>query len=193
MAPEKQPLSRDFKVACTACLKQNHQCARHFYLCCLTRFASNISFNLLLFEIHVLSTIYAARILQASYESGFSFQTMLLSMIIQVFTTILYILVIEIHIVLGQTNTVSIYEAPVYSDLRECARSCLYDIPSDDLNSALGCDAPFPNDCYCRTDQFTLATSFLSSCASLYCTIGNYGPDYTSEASLYGSYCRAAG
>jgi len=45
------------------------------------------------------------------------------------------------------------------------------------------------NDCYCRADYQSYATSYLYSCVSKYCSRGNSLLDISSATSLYNAYC----
>jgi hypothetical protein len=89
----------------------------------------------------------------------------------------------------------SICADPNFASLRPCVGRCIgCNYPAGyQVQSAIGCDANPPNECWCRTDMYTIATSYFQSCASVLCTIGGWQPDYTSVVSFYGNYCRRAG
>jgi len=71
---------------------------------------------------------------------------------------------------------------------------------TDALGGALGCHAPLcspqwaaTNNCYCRTDLQSVATSYLSSCVDKGCTVGDFSIDVSSAISIYDSYCQGNG
>jgi hypothetical protein len=98
----------------------------------------------------------------------------------------------ELSAALG--GTVSLKKEPAWSTMRGCARGCLQGGYIDGLAGyGMGCPEPRPNDCFCRTDLYSVATSFVSSCLTKECTIGNLSPDYTSAMRLCDSYCQANG
>ncbi|RLM00031.1 hypothetical protein CFD26_107873 [Aspergillus turcosus] len=88
-----------------------------------------------------------------------------------------------------------------YSKQEPCATSCFYEYQgacSDDLvGSVLGCAQNCiswaSNDCYCRTDYQSIATSYLYTCVSKGCTRGDSSIDISSATSLYDSYCSNLG
>ena len=95
---------------------------------------------------------------------------------------------------LADAKPVSICQDPGYASLRPCAGSCVgCQATNEQILIQMGCGSPWPNECYCRTDLFNLATSYLHSCVSRYCTVGGWERDYTSAESFYTSYCRGAG
>lgn len=71
---------------------------------------------------------------------------------------------------------------------------------ADALGNALGCHAPectpqwaATNNCYCRSDLQSVATSYLSSCVDKGCTVGDSSIDVSSAISIYDSYCQGNG
>jgi hypothetical protein len=107
--------------------------------------------------------------------------------------TILPILVFYFSSLINATPE-SICQAPGFYSLRPCAGSCIgcY-YGAQQVQDGIGCPADPPNECWCRTDLFTLATSYLSSCVSSSCTVGGWEADYSSAEAFYESYCRGAG
>jgi hypothetical protein len=107
--------------------------------------------------------------------------------------TVLPILLFHFSSLINATPN-SICAAPGFPLLRPCAGSCIgcYDA-AQQVQDGIGCAANPPNECWCRTDLFTLATSYLSSCISSSCTVGGWEADYTSAENFYESYCRGAG
>jgi hypothetical protein len=88
----------------------------------------------------------------------------------------------------------SVCEAPGWASLRPCAAYCVgCDPRPDQIAYEIGCGTDPPNECWCRTDLFTLATSALSSCVSKSCSVGGWEGDYSSAESFYTSYCQGAG
>jgi hypothetical protein len=91
-------------------------------------------------------------------------------------------------------DTLTITSLAPYHSLRQCAQHCVCNSVSpayQDLVLGLGCATPFYNDCYCRTDLSSAASSFLSSCISISCTFGGPAGDITSAESVYNGYCNA--
>jgi hypothetical protein len=114
-------------------------------------------------------------------------------MVFQSLPTILLILVFYFPSLINATPN-SVCAAPGFPLLRPCAGSCLgCDNAAHQLQDGLGCGVDPPNECWCRTDLFTLATSYLSSCVSSSCTVGGWQSDYSSAERFYESYCRGAG
>lgn len=88
----------------------------------------------------------------------------------------------------------SVCADPGWSLLRPCAAYCVgCDSRPDQIGYEIGCGSVPPNECWCRIDLFTLATSALSSCVSKSCTVGGWTGDYTSAEEFYTSYCQKAG
>lgn len=49
------------------------------------------------------------------------------------------------------------------------------------------------NECWCRPDLQSIATSRLQSCVSRVCTVGGWESDYSSARNVYATYCQGAG
>lgn len=64
-----------------------------------------------------------------------------------------------------------------------------------DIPSALGCDSPYANDCYCATNPAAVssAQSLITNCVSSRCASGDLSDDLTAMESIYASYCIEAG
>jgi hypothetical protein len=80
-----------------------------------------------------------------------------------------------------------------YSQQHICVQRCLFWGYGNDVGSALGCDTPYNNVCYCPTSQAAAASSYLSSCVSTTCSAGDLPADVTSAVSVYNNYCQTAG
>jgi hypothetical protein len=101
----------------------------------------------------------------------------------------------------GNTLPQSIASGDGYKNLDPCAQSCVAgrDGPCDSgpIEAAIGCNMDCNdwgrNDCFCRGDKQSIATSFLSSCISVACTLGNPAIDISSGAGLYTDYCLSNG
>jgi hypothetical protein len=84
-----------------------------------------------------------------------------------------------------------------YTQMEPCATSCFYhyegacsdDLVGSVLQCGVNCISWAPNDCYCRTDYQSIATSYLYTCVSKGCTLGDNSGDITSATDLYNSYC----
>lgn len=89
----------------------------------------------------------------------------------------------------------SVCNEPGYYSIRPCAKACVgcQDPRRDQIAFMIGCGDTPPNECWCATDLFTLATSALSDCVSRSCTIGGWGSDYTVAEAFYTSYCERNG
>lgn len=75
-----------------------------------------------------------------------------------------------------------------------CASYCIdtYGLETgNDIGGALGCAAPYANDCYCATSSkaASIATSFFPSCASRVCDSGDLADDLSVMEEIYASYC----
>ncbi|KPM39063.1 hypothetical protein AK830_g7478 [Neonectria ditissima] len=94
----------------------------------------------------------------------------------------------------GAADTVTISEA-LDTAGHSCISKCLYYTYLTDMGKAMGCGAPYDNNCYCATASAsaTVADGFMSKCASSLCQRGDYTLDLSSMQSYYGSYCMAAG
>jgi hypothetical protein len=92
-------------------------------------------------------------------------------------------------------TTVSI-ASEIPSGQHYCIVECIYApyIPAG-IGGALGCATPYNNDCYCNTQasSVSVASSFISTCASSSCSGGDLTDDLTSIFSIYASYCMNAG
>ena len=88
----------------------------------------------------------------------------------------------------------SVCNDPGYGLLRPCAAYCVgCDPRPDQIAYMIGCPSGPPNECWCRVDLFTLATSALISCVSRSCTVGGWTGDYASAERIYTIYCQRAG
>ncbi|KAF5019129.1 hypothetical protein F66182_8865 [Fusarium sp. NRRL 66182] len=76
-----------------------------------------------------------------------------------------------------------------------CISKCLYYTVLSDMGSAMGCDDPYDNNCYCATASASasVADAFMSKCATSLCSAGDRSRDLTSMQSYYASYCMGAG
>jgi hypothetical protein len=65
------------------------------------------------------------------------------------------------------------------------------------LDGILGCDSNYclyaSNECYCRADHQPVAVSYLNSCVSKSCTVGNAQIDINSAVTVYDGYCTSNG
>jgi hypothetical protein len=118
---------------------------------------------------------------------------MLLSHTLMLFIEACVILLLTISPVLS-IETVSItsfYPA----NQHQCVTDCIYADILTNIADALHCATPYANDCFCNTGSASasVATSWLSDCASSYCSAGDLSDDLTSMQSIYASYCIAAG
>jgi len=99
------------------------------------------------------------------------------------------------------TGTQSVMSDASWKALDPCAQNCFQSwflgcwMPI--LDSALGCATQqctlADNDCLCRTDHQPVATSFISSCVSASCTIGDAQIDVSSGVAVYQGYCGDVG
>jgi len=88
-------------------------------------------------------------------------------------------------------DSVSIQNQPAYNEQRSCVKTCIFGYaPGGDLGLRLGCSPPLLNQCFCRADAPSRASSALSDCASSACTdIKSPSLDISSAISLYNDYC----
>jgi hypothetical protein len=95
----------------------------------------------------------------------------------------------------AHSSTVTVLGVSGYINLRACAQLCVWHVGTNDdlVATGLGCASPWQNDCYCRTDLNSVASSFLKSCCSSRCTVGGPGQDVASAIAVYNSYCEANG
>jgi hypothetical protein len=104
------------------------------------------------------------------------------------------------------TITQDVFSLSVYSLQKPCAQSCfvmtpLADCNDDELGMAIGCVSrgcigngwQATNDCYCRSDLQQAAQSYLTSCISVGCSVGDYKIDAASAGSIYAQYCAENG
>jgi hypothetical protein len=100
-----------------------------------------------------------------------------------------------LHTAIGQT--VSLTENPVYQSQRPCVRYCFerygFHAPGpDSLAYYMNCDAnQILNDCFCRPDLQSEATSILSSCVMRDCS--SKTADVSIAVGIYTHYCINAG
>src|SRR5579871_6862897 len=93
-------------------------------------------------------------------------------------------------------GTVTITDAPAFTQQRPCATICFEYIYVNyhgfPLAGALGCSLnPVENDCFCRTDLEGHATQYLKSCVSDGCS--NNFNDIQTAQSIYLAYCSSNG
>jgi hypothetical protein len=103
----------------------------------------------------------------------------------------------------ANSATQTISNLAAWQSLDACAQSCFQHGEGigctwAPLDAQLGCSKTFcselaVNDCYCRTDKQSAATSYLSSCISRACTIGDPGVDVNSGVGIYKGYCTSLG
>jgi len=92
---------------------------------------------------------------------------------------------------------ISIGEYEGFGYMRPCAQGCLTDIGNDPysdndaIRNAIGCAGPAQNECYCRADLQTPASSWLSRCATSRCGT-TASVDQASVLSIYQHYCATA-
>jgi hypothetical protein len=96
------------------------------------------------------------------------------------------------------TNLQTLTKGPAFSALDSCAQNCI-EIPANcfgGLDGGIGCAGlcgTADNDCLCRTDHQSAATSYLSSCIGKACTPGDPQIDVTRAVAVYDSYCVGLG
>ncbi|KAF2501497.1 hypothetical protein BU16DRAFT_201114 [Lophium mytilinum] len=99
------------------------------------------------------------------------------------------------------TVTQQVTTLSAFPSQKECARDCFVTTgfcPNDILGSVIGC-APHTdcqdsnwlakNDCYCRQDLQPVAQSYLTSCVSEGCKVGDVAIDASTAGSIYSQYC----
>lgn len=105
------------------------------------------------------------------------------------------------------TDFQTIYSLTIFSSQKPCAQSCfVYGSAApcldDYLGNAIGCVSGqecqgardgAPNSCYCRADLQSVAESYLTSCVSNACAVGNSSIDISSAVSIYEYYCSSKG
>lgn len=82
----------------------------------------------------------------------------------------------------ANTNPQTIISLVAYQELDPCAQACYFFsayVPGCTysvevhIGCSWACYTGASNDCFCRADKQSVATSFLSSCISSACTVGN--------------------
>lgn len=102
------------------------------------------------------------------------------------------------------TTPQTIYSLSAFTMQKPCAQDCFtfsqLGCISDVLAGAIGCQNNYcsanfgaPDNCYCRTDLQSAAESFLTSCVSKSCTVGDSSIDVSSAGSIYENYCSSKG
>lgn len=102
------------------------------------------------------------------------------------------------------TTYETIYSLDSWSSQKPCAQQCFINTSLgchiDEVAAAIGCEyndcsANYgaPNDCYCRADLQSVAQSYLTSCVSAQCTVGDSSIDISSAGSIYNYYCSSNG
>lgn len=98
---------------------------------------------------------------------------------------------------LVSSTACTVCDSPGFGNLRPCVAGCIgcASAFTDEVGVGIGCGRNAPNECWCRTDLFTFATSAISACASSHCTSipGGWQNDYSSAESVYQNYCLGAG
>jgi hypothetical protein len=83
------------------------------------------------------------------------------------------------------------------SNQHSCVAHCLYfhDGLGNDMGAAMKCDWYYANGCYCATAaaSASVASSWITACASTSCYAGDFDYDLMAMKSLYASYCMGAG
>lgn len=87
-------------------------------------------------------------------------------------------------------STVSIASVQPYLDQRYCVRDCLWSGFDNNLESFLGCPDPYANNCYCRDDLASSASSYITTCVNGGCSSNT--PDVVRAMSVYNGYCSSA-
>jgi hypothetical protein len=108
-----------------------------------------------------------------------------------------YITLLILASFVSADGTVTLYSLPAYTSQRACAQLCFYGCIycgigpwTAGIRGAVGCDLPFLDSCMCRTDLFSSASGYLSTCVSSACSSNSV--DVNSALSIYGSYCAKA-
>jgi hypothetical protein len=98
---------------------------------------------------------------------------------------------------LVSSTACTVCNSPGFGNLRPCVAACIgcAGAFTDEVGVGIGCGRNAPNECWYRTDLFTLATSAISACASSHCTSipGGWQNDYSGAESVYQNYCLGAG
>jgi hypothetical protein len=91
-------------------------------------------------------------------------------------------------------TTVSFLSYPAYLEQVECVKLCLWHVSAvDDLIVQIGCSSPWVNECFCKAELASSASSFLSGCVASRCTAPSTAPAVTSALSAYNEYCSTNG
>jgi hypothetical protein len=104
----------------------------------------------------------------------------------------------------AQATTQSIASDASWQAIDLCAQDCFQTwvagcwAPALDIFlQCVGVATPFctyaSNDCYCRADHQPVAVSYLSSCVSKSCTVGDAQIDVNSAITVYDGYCSSNG
>ena len=114
-----------------------------------------------------------------------------MSAVIAAFLLALHVL----HVAAAATvTTVSFLSYPAYLEQVECVKLCLWQVRTlDDLIAAIGCSPPWVNECFCKAELASSASSFLSGCVASRCTAPSTAPAVTSALAAYNEYCSANG
>jgi hypothetical protein len=90
---------------------------------------------------------------------------------------------------LAQLGSITIFTQPAYIQQRDCVKLCFFCMTScPTVWGAVGCAEALIDDCVCRNDLWSIASSFFTTCISTRCgtTVTN---DLASALSLYNGYC----
>ena len=102
----------------------------------------------------------------------------------------------------ANTEPQTITSLAAYQELDPCAQACFYFnafVPGCTygvevhIGCSWACYTGAANDCFCRADKQSVATSFLSSCISAGCTVGEQQIDVNSGVGIYTGYCSSLG
>ncbi|KAF5254440.1 hypothetical protein FANTH_698 [Fusarium anthophilum] len=92
--------------------------------------------------------------------------------------------------------TVDIFRK-IPSDVDQCIRPCLFrpNNANADVGSALNCDIPYQEKCYCATDSDNAkaVSKHIDSCAQASCSNGQEPQDAETMRHYYASYCMGNG
>ena len=130
-------------------------------------------------------------LLQANPD-GLTWHNQIHYRIMNIFATFLFLSWHIARLADTQLATVTIEGQPGYTSLRDCAQHCLGGfLLGDNLQGQLNCPNPLLESCYCRTDLASVATTFLSSCASNSCVVEQSSTTgcIGSVPGVYSSYC----
>jgi hypothetical protein len=102
----------------------------------------------------------------------------------------------SLHVAAATTaiTTVSFLSYPAYLEQVECVKLCLWHVSAlDDLIAVIGCSPPWVNECFCKAELASSASSFLSGCVASRCTAPSTAPAVTSALLAYNEYCSTNG